>query len=196
MFILPDLPYPPDSLEPHIDTQTMQIHHDKHHAAYVKNLNAALPDHDDSQLEEVLRNLHKLSDGIQVQVKNHGGGHHNHSLFWQSLSPKNTSPEKKLLSAIGSTFGDFDTFRQKFQSAATSLFGSGWVWLVADQGNLSLLSTPNQDSPLTLGATPLLGLDVWEHAYYLKYQNRRADYIDAWWNVVNWERVSSRFSQL
>lgn len=185
MFTLPNLPFAYDALEPYIDTQTMQIHHDKHHATYVKNLNEALPDKTEVDLEQILRTTD------DPKIKNNGGGHFNHSLFWTLLSPNPTNPEGKLLEAINSTFGDLSTFKEKFSQIALGRFGSGWAWLIADsKQQLAIVDTPNQDLPV---GTPLLGLDVWEHAYYLKYQNKRADYITAWWNVVNWPVVCARY---
>jgi Fe-Mn family superoxide dismutase len=196
MFVLPALPYPVSALEPYLDTATLEIHHGKHHAAYVKNLNDALPDKNDSDLVSILSNLGTLPESLRTKVKNHGGGHANHSLFWTFMTPKSSPPTGKLLLALNSTFGDLEAFKAKFTAAAMGRFGSGWAWLVADKSGLAIVDTANQDSPLSVGQTPLLCLDVWEHAYYLKYQNRRADYITAWWNVVNWAEVSARFGQL
>ena len=194
---LPKLPYPYDALEPHIDARTMEIHHTKHHQAYVNGLNGALekaPDLQKKSLEDLLKGIHTVPEAIRTAVRNHGGGHHNHSLFWQIMGPKKGGePEGKLADALKSTFGGFDKFKEQFTTAATTRFGSGWAWLVMAGGRLEVLSTANQDSPLMDGKTPLLGLDVWEHAYYLKYQNRRPDYAGAWWNVVNWEEVGRRF---
>jgi superoxide dismutase, Fe-Mn family len=194
---LPDLPYSFDALEPHIDARTMEIHHDKHHAGYVKKLNAALEGHPDLQalsLEELLGNLDRVPGDIRTAVRNNGGGHANHSLFWPIMSPNGGgSPSGDLASAIENAFGGFDDFKEKFSDAASGRFGSGWAWLVRNGGGLEVTSTPNQDSPLMDGKTPILGLDVWEHAYYLKYQNKRPDYIEAWWNVVNWPEVAKRF---
>jgi Fe-Mn family superoxide dismutase len=194
---LPKLPYPYDALEPHIDARTMEIHHTKHHQAYVNGLNAALekaPDLQKKSLEDLLKGIQTVPEAIRTAVRNHGGGHHNHSLFWQIMGPKKGGePEGKLADALKSTFGGFDKFKEQFTTAATTRFGSGWAWLVMAGGRLEVLSTANQDSPLMDGKTPLLGLDVWEHAYYLKYQNRRPDYAGAWWNVVNWEEVGRRF---
>jgi Fe-Mn family superoxide dismutase len=194
---LPKLPYPFDALEPHIDARTMEIHHGKHHQAYVNGLNAALekaPDVQSKSLEDLLKSIHSVPEAIRVAVRNHGGGHHNHSLFWQIMGPKKGGePTGKLADALTSTFGGFDKFKEQFTTAATTRFGSGWAWLVMAGGRLEVLSTANQDSPLMDGKTPLLGLDVWEHAYYLKYQNRRPDYAGAWWNIVNWEEVGRRF---
>jgi Fe-Mn family superoxide dismutase len=194
---LPALPYPYDALEPHIDAQTMEIHHGRHHATYVNNLNAALEGHADLQsksVEELISNLDALPESIRTAVRNNGGGHANHTLFWQILSPNGGgAPSGELADAINQTFGSFDNFKAEFTKAATTRFGSGWAWLVVDGGKLAITSTPNQDSPIMEGKTPILGLDVWEHAYYLKYQNKRPDYIAAFWNVVNWDEVSKRY---
>ena len=193
---LPPLPYAPDALEPHIDAQTMQIHHGKHHNAYVTNLNAALakaPELQDRPLEELLANLNAAPEAVRTAVRNNGGGHWNHSKFWTWMGPNaGGEPGGALGDAIRGAFGDFAKFRDQFKAAATGRFGSGWAWLVRDGDKLSITSSPNQDNPLMDGKPAsdiLLGLDVWEHAYYLKYQNRRPDYIDAWWNVVNWGAV-------
>jgi Fe-Mn family superoxide dismutase len=198
-FTLEALPYSFDALEPHIDAKTMEIHHDKHHATYVTKLNAAidtLPAFQEKSLEELLRNLDALPESARGAVRNHGGGHHNHSLFWKVLSPKGGGePGGALLHALEAGFGSFGAFKEQFSAAAANLFGSGWAWLAADgQKKLSILSLPNQDSPLSKGLVPLLGLDVWEHAYYLKYQNRRPDYIAAFWNLVDWKRVEGNLS--
>jgi Fe-Mn family superoxide dismutase len=194
---LPALPYAYDALEPHIDAQTMEIHHGRHHATYVNNLNAALEGHADLQsksVEELISNLDALPESIRTAVRNNGGGHANHTLFWQILSPNGGgAPSGELADAINQTFGSFDNFKAEFTKAATTRFGSGWAWLVVDGGKLAITSTPNQDSPIMEGKTPILGLDVWEHAYYLKYQNKRPDYIAAFWNVVNWDEVSKRY---
>ena len=194
---LPSLPYAIDALEPHIDAQTMQIHHGKHHQAYVNNLNAALDKHPDlhqKSLEDLLRDITKVPEDIRTAVRNHGGGHHNHSLFWPIMSPQGGGePKGKLADAIKKTFGDFAKFKETLSAAAIGRFGSGWGWLAIAGGKLEVSSTANQDSPLMEGKTPILGLDVWEHAYYLKYQNRRPDYVAAWWNVVNWQEVGKRF---
>ena len=197
-FTLPDLPYDYNALEPHIDEQTMRIHHDKHHGTYVTTLNAALEKNPDVQygtVEELLRAFDRLPEGIKPVVRNHGGGHANHTLFWEIMGPnKGGEPTGAIAEAIRSTFGGFAEFREKFAAAAKGRFGSGWAWLVTGgDGTVQLTDTANQDSPLLTGQTPLLGLDVWEHAYYLRYQNRRPDYIDAWWNVVNWDAVNKRF---
>lgn len=193
---LPALPYEFNALEPHIDALTMEIHHDRHHATYVNNLNAALEGQNvaDQSIEELISNLDKLPESIRTAVRNNGGGHANHSLFWQILSPNGGgAPTGELASAIDETFGSFDQFKAAFNDAAVKRFGSGWAWLVVKDGKLAVTSTPNQDSPLMEGATPILGLDVWEHAYYLKYQNKRPAYIEAFWNVVNWEEVNKRY---
>jgi len=199
-FSLPALPYAHDALEPHIDTATMEIHHGKHHNAYVTNLNKALesaPELAGKTIEELLaNNLAIVPDAIKAPVRNNGGGHYNHSLFWTILGPgAGGTPVGKLAEAIDATFGSFDTFKEKFAAAGTTRFGSGWAWLskTAD-GKLVISSTPNQDNPLMEGNFPIIGLDVWEHAYYLKYQNRRPDYIGSWWNVVNWVEADTRFN--
>jgi superoxide dismutase, Fe-Mn family len=196
---LPPLPYAYNALEPHIDEQTMIIHHDRHHATYVNNLNAALEGHADLQaksIEDLLKSIDSVPESIRTAVRNNGGGHANHTLFWQVMSPNGGGqPTGALADAINSTFGSFDKFKDEFSKAAAGRFGSGWAWLVVDNaGNLKITSTPNQDSPLMEGLTPILGLDVWEHAYYLKYQNKRPDYIAAFWNVVNWEEVGKRYT--
>jgi Fe-Mn family superoxide dismutase len=196
-FSVPDLPYAYDALEPHIDEETMRIHHDKHHQAYVDKANEALEGTEwaDREVEDVLRNLSSLPGDKQTAVRNNGGGHCNHSLFWQMLSPDGGGePEGDLAAAIEETFGSFDSFKGEFKKAGITRFGSGWAWLVSDSSGLAVVSTPNQDSPISDGSVPLLGCDVWEHAYYLKYQNRRPDYIDAFWNVVNWSYVAERFA--
>ncbi len=195
-FTLPPLPYPADALEPHIDQKTMEIHHDKHHGAYVNNLNKALesaPDLQKKSIEELLaNNCSAVPESIRTAVRNNGGGHANHSLFWNLLSAKGGgAPKGDIESVISANFGSFDGFKEKFAAAASSRFGSGWAWLIKDgSGKFEILSTPNQDSPLMEGKKPILGLDVWEHAYYLKYQNRRPEYIAAWWNIVNWDEVN------
>src|SRR5688572_13129607 len=198
-FELPSLPYPTSALEPHIDQQTMEIHHGKHHNAYVTNLNKALegqPDLQNKSLEELLQSLDSLPDSIRGAVRNNGGGHSNHTMFWQIMGPNGGGePTGDLANAINSAFGSFDAFKQQFAQAGATRFGSGWAWLVAaPDGSLSITSTPNQDTPVMEGKNPILGLDVWEHAYYLKYQNRRPDYITAWWNVVNWNEVANRYA--
>jgi Fe-Mn family superoxide dismutase len=199
-FTLPPLPYPSDALEPHIDKMTMEIHHGKHHNAYVTNLNKALdsaPTLTSKTIEELLANNCALvPDAIRTAVRNNGGGHVNHSMFWEIMGPKGGGqPSGSLSSAIASTFGSLDAFKEKFAAAGVGRFGSGWAWLVRDAaGKLDLFSTANQDSPLMEGKYPIMGLDVWEHAYYLKYQNRRPDYIAAWWNIVNWTAVEKRYT--
>jgi Fe-Mn family superoxide dismutase len=192
---LPPLPYAYDALEAAIDEQTMRIHHDKHHAAYVNNLNAALekyPEHQGKDLTDLLRNLDRLPEDIRTVVRNNGGGHANHTLFWNIMGPNGGgAPTGKLADEIASTFGSLDAFKEQFAKAATTRFGSGWAWLCREPGGkLHITSTPNQDTPLMEGHTPLLGLDVWEHAYYLRYQNRRPDYISTWWSVVDWNKVA------
>ena len=193
---LPPLPYAADALEPHIDKQTMEIHHGKHHNAYVTNLNAALEKHPELQsksVEDLLKNINTVPEDIRTAVRNNGGGHVNHSMFWQIMGPnKGGEPTGKLADAIKSAFGDFAKFKEQFAAAGVGRFGSGWAWLIHDAGKLSITSTPNQDNPLMEGKQAILGLDVWEHAYYLKYQNLRPKYIEAWWNVVDWEAVASR----
>ncbi|MCI0711581.1 MAG: superoxide dismutase [Chloroflexi bacterium] len=195
---LPPLPYANDALEPHIDARTMEIHHDRHHNGYVTNVNKALEGHPDlasKSIENLLRGIDSVPDSIKTAVRNNGGGHANHSLFWTIMSPNGGGqPGGELANAINSSFGSFDDFKSKFKDAATGRFGSGWAWLVINNGNLEITSTPNQDSPYMEGQTPILGLDVWEHAYYLKYQNKRPDYIDAWWNVVNWNAVAENYN--
>jgi superoxide dismutase, Fe-Mn family len=196
-FTLPPLPYSSDALEPHIDKTTMEIHHDKHHGTYVNNLNKALesaPDLQNKSIEEILTNFNSVPEQIKAAIRNNGGGHANHSLFWNLLSPKGGgAPTGDIESVITSNFGSFDSFKEKFTAAATGRFGSGWAWLVKDgSGKFEITSTANQDSPLMEGKKPVLGLDVWEHAYYLKYQNRRPEYITAWWNIVNWDEVNKQ----
>ena len=196
-YTLPDLPYPFDALEPHIDARTMEIHHDKHHAAYVNNVNAALEGSAlaDLAVEDLLQRLDEVPDEKRNAVRNNGGGHYNHSLFWESLSGSGGGePSGALADAIGSTFGGFADFQAKVKAAGVGQFGSGWAWLVHDGSGLAVIGSPNQDNPISQGKTPLLGVDVWEHAYYLLYQNRRPDYIDAWWNVVDWDVVAARFA--
>ncbi|MED3571618.1 superoxide dismutase [Cytobacillus praedii] len=197
-FELPQLPYAYDALEPNIDKETMNIHHTKHHNTYVTNLNNALEGNEEllsKSVEEVISNLDAVPEAARTAVRNNGGGHANHSLFWQVISPNGGGePTGDLAAAINSKFGSFDSFKEEFAKAATTRFGSGWAWLAVNNGELEVTSTPNQDSPLMEGKTPLLGLDVWEHAYYLKYQNRRPEYINSFWNVVNWDEVSKRYS--
>lgn len=195
-FTLPDLPYPYDALEPHIDAKTMEIHHDKHHATYVSKLNNAIEgtENENKELEELLKNVSQHPVG----VRNNGGGHFNHSLFWQILGPNGGGePSGELAKAIDEAFGSFDKFKEAFAAAALGHFGSGWAWLVVNNGKLEIGSTPNQDNPImdvtNLNGTPILGIDMWEHAYYLKYQNRKAEYVEAFWNVVNWNEVGKRF---
>jgi Fe-Mn family superoxide dismutase len=194
---VPPLPYDYAALEPHIDEQTMRLHHDKHHQAYVDKANGALEGTEwaDKPIEEVIANLDALPDAKRGPVRNNGGGHLNHSLFWESMSPNGGGePSGDLGSAIDDAFGSFDAFKEQFEAAGVGQFGSGWAWLVLDGGTLKITSTPNQDSPISSGATPLVGNDVWEHAYYLKYQNRRPDYLKAWWNVVDWGKVAERYA--
>ena len=195
---LPSLPYAADALEPHVDAQTMQIHHGKHHQAYVTNLNAAVekaPELATWSVDDLCRRINDVPDAVRTAVRNNGGGHWNHSLFWQLMSPSGGGePTGALGSAITASFGSFSTFKEQLQAAGIGRFGSGWAWVVADGGTLSISSTPNQDNPMMEGKQAILGVDVWEHAYYLKYQNRRADYLAAWWNVVNWTEVAHRFA--
>jgi len=194
---VPPLPYPYEALEPHIDAKTMTIHHDKHHQAYVDKVNAALEGTEfaDKPIEEVIANLDALPEDKRTPVRNQGGGHLNHNLFWESMGPDGGgTPDGELGAAIDSAFGSFGDFKEKFEAAGAAQFGSGWVWLVLDSGQLAVTSTANQDNPVSSGATPLLGNDVWEHAYYLSYQNRRPDYLEAWWNTVNWSKVAERYS--
>ncbi|HRQ41285.1 MAG TPA: superoxide dismutase [Chloroflexota bacterium] len=198
-FQLPPLPYAFDALEPHIDARTMEIHHDKHHAAYTTNLNKALEGHADlsaKSIEDLLGNLNAVPEGIRTAVRNNGGGFANHNLFWTIMSPNGGgAPSGALGSAIDAAFGSFDAFKEKFNNAAATRFGSGWAWLYVDgSGNLVVGSTPNQDTPLMEGGKPVIGLDVWEHAYYLHYQNRRPDYVSAWWNVVDWEAAAANYA--
>lgn len=197
-FELPELPYAYDALEPNIDKETMNIHHTKHHNTYVTNLNAALEGHADLQnksIEELISDLDAVPENIRTTVRNNGGGHANHSLFWKVLSPNGGGePSGELADKINEKFGSFDAFKEKFEQAAITRFGSGWAWLVLKDGELDVTSTANQDNPLMEGATPLLGLDVWEHAYYLKYQNRRPDYVSSFWNVVNWDEVEKNYN--
>jgi Fe-Mn family superoxide dismutase len=195
---LPQLPYDHGALEPTIDEQTMRIHHGKHHQAYVDNLNKALEGTDwaDRPLDDLMRNLDRIPEDKRAAVRNNGGGHWNHSMFWQIMKPKGGGEASGALDeAIRSTFGDSDELKAQVNDAGVKRFGSGWTWLVADGGNLTVVSTPNQDNPFMDGKTPILGIDVWEHAYYLKYQNRRPDYLAAWWDVVNWDEVGRRFEE-
>jgi len=199
MHELPKLPYAFDALEPHIDARTMEIHHDKHHATYVTNLNKALEGHPDLQgraVGDLLRDIDRVPEAIRPAVRNNGGGHANHTLFWEIMGPGGGgSPSGELAAAIDQAFGGVAGFKEKLSAAAIGQFGSGWGWLILDGGKLAIVPKPNQDSPLMDGKMPILGIDVWEHAYYLKYQNRRADYIQAWWNVVDWKQVAARFGQ-
>jgi superoxide dismutase, Fe-Mn family len=195
---LPPLPYPKDALEPHIDAQTMEIHHGKHHATYVTNVNKALAgkgELENKSIEELISNMNAIPEDIRGVVRNNGGGHANHSLFWRIMGPKaGGAPSGKLAEDINATFGSFDAFKEKFEAAGLGRFGSGWAWLIVNKsGKLEIVSTPNQDNPLMDGNKPVLGCDVWEHAYYLKYQNRRADYLKGWWNVVNWAEVTKNY---
>ena len=197
---VPPLPYDYSALEPYIDTETMHLHHDAHHAAYVKNLNAALEKHPELQnksADELLRNLNSIPEDIRGAVRNNGGGHVNHSMFWKIMKAKGGgAPSGKIAEAINKAFGDFESFKTKFNDAGAKQFGSGWAWLVRNQGGqLQVISTANQDNPISQGLFPILGNDVWEHAYYLKYRNRRPEYLAAWWNVVNWDEVNKRFEQ-
>ena len=195
---LPALPYDPGALEPHIDTQTMQIHHGKHHQTYVTNLNAALDKHPElhqKSLDDLMRGLNSVPEDIRTAVRNNGGGHWNHSLFWKLMAPgAGGSPSGAVADKINAAFGSVDKFKEQFQAAGLGRFGSGWAWLIDNGGKLEIASTPNQDNPLMEGKKAILGVDVWEHAYYLKYQNRRADYLGAWWNVVNWAEVNRLLS--
>ena len=197
-FTLPPLPYANDALEPHIDARTMEIHHTKHHQTYVNNLNAAIekaPELASKSLDDLMTGISSVPESVRTAIRNNGGGHWNHSMFWEIMGGgKGGEPTGKLADAIKSGFGDFAKFKEQFAAAGTGRFGSGWVWLINDGGKLSIVSTPNQDNPLMEAKTAILGLDVWEHAYYLKYQNKRPDYIAAWWNVVNWEAVAQRFA--
>ena len=199
MYTLPDLPYDYSALEPHIDARTMEIHHTKHHQAYIDKVNAALEGTEfaEQPIEELVANLDAIPEDKRGAVRNNGGGHANHSLFWTVLSPDGGGePEGALSEAITSTFGSFDAFKEQFAAAAATRFGSGWAWLTVSGGTLEISSTANQDSPLTEGKNPILGLDVWEHAYYLNYQNKRPDYVSAFWNIVNWSEVASRFENV
>lgn len=198
-FSVAPLPYAYDALEPVIDEQTMKLHHDKHHQAYVTNLNKALENHPElhgKSVADLVRDLNSLPEEIRTAVRNNGGGHYNHAMFWENMTPGGSGePKGELVQAIKSAFGGFDEMKKKFNEAGAKQFGSGWAWLVVDgDGKLAITSTPNQDNPLTDGKTPILGNDVWEHAYYLKYQNRRGDYLEAWWKVVNWDKVTERFA--
>ncbi|MCC5895830.1 MAG: superoxide dismutase [Alkalibacterium sp.] len=198
-YTLPELPYAYDALTPHIDEETMHLHHEKHHAGYVTKTNAALENHPELaelSIVDLMKKLDSVPDDIKTAVRNNGGGHANHSLFWEILSPNGGgAPEGELADAIKEAFGGFDDFKDTFSTAAATRFGSGWAWLVVSDGKLEIMDTPNQDSPYSVGKTPILGLDVWEHAYYLNYQNKRPDYIQAFWNLVNWEEVAKRFKE-
>ncbi|WP_086315650.1 superoxide dismutase [Fe] [Enterococcus sp. 7F3_DIV0205] len=197
-YTLPDLPYAYDALEPYIDVETMHLHHDKHHNTYVTNLNAAIDKHPElgtKSIEELIADMDSIPEDIRTAVRNNGGGHANHAFFWEIMAPNaGGAPTGDIKEAIDSTFGSFDKLKEEFKVAATGRFGSGWAWLVLNNGKLEITSTPNQDSPLMDGKTPVLGLDVWEHAYYLNYKNVRPDYIDAFWNLVNWDEVNKRFA--
>lgn len=202
MYTLPDLPYAYNALEPHIDERTMQIHHDKHHGAYVKNLNDALAGNEKllaMSLEDLMKNLSQVPETVRTKVRNNGGGHYNHSLFWMVMSPNPEGAPRQargdLDIGITQSFGSFEKFVELFSATALSRFGSGWAWLTLADGRLKIEDSPNQDNPLMVGRVPILGLDIWEHAYYLKYQNLRADYIKAWWNVVNWTQVERRYQE-
>ena len=199
-YSLPSLPYAFDALEPHIDAKTMEIHHGKHHQAYVNNLNAALekaPEWQKKGLGEILASLDKVPEAVRAAVRNNGGGHWNHTAFWKLMAKgAGGAPKGEVATLIDKSFGGFDKFKEQFAAAAMGRFGSGWAWLLFDHGKLAITSTPNQDNPAMEKKTPILGLDVWEHAYYLKYQNRRADYVAAWWNVVNWEQVNSNLKEV
>ena len=197
-FKLPPLPYPADALEPHLDAQTMTIHHGRHHASYIANLNKAVAGHADLEKKsphELVRDLKEVPEAIRATVRNNGGGHYNHSIFWQMMKPGGGAPKGALLKAIDGNFGSFDKFKEQFTDAALKTFGSGWAWLVLDQDKLKVVSTPNQDNPRTTGQVALLGVEVWEHAYYLKYQNKRADYVAAFFNVIDWDFVASRMAK-
>jgi superoxide dismutase, Fe-Mn family len=199
-FELPNLPYAEDALEPYIDAQTMNLHRTKHHQTYITNLNAAIEKHPElagKSLEELLSDLNAIPEDIRMAVRNHGGGTYNHNLFWEIMAPKTgATPPESLIRVLEASFGSFDAFKDEFTKAATTRFGSGWAWLVTKGEGLAIVSTANQDTPLSEGMTPILGLDVWEHAYYLKYQNRRPEYISNWWNVVHWDEVSKRYDGL
>jgi Fe-Mn family superoxide dismutase len=199
MFTLPDLPYDYDALSPYISPEIQHLHHDKHHQTYVDNLNKALekyPEWQDKRIEEIITSLDRIPDDIKTAVRNNGGGHINHSAFWQMMTPsKDQQPTGTLLDKIQHSFGSYEDFKKEFSEHATKIFGSGWQWLVLQEGELSLMSTPLQDNPLSLGATPILGLDVWEHAYYLQYYNKRPDYIEAWWHIVNFDDAARRLDE-
>ena len=194
-FELPELPYAYDALEPHIDKETMEIHHSKHHNTYVTKLNDAVKgtDLESKDIEEVIKGLNSVPEDIKTAVRNNGGGHYNHSLFWQMLTPDAAEANGEVKDAIESKFGSLDAFKEKFEAAGAGQFGSGWAWLVVNNGELEIVGTPNQDNPITDGKTPILGVDVWEHAYYLKYQNKRPEYLKAFWNAVNWDKVNELY---
>ncbi len=200
MYTLPNLPYDYDALEPHIDAKTMEIHHKKHHQAYTDKLNAALekhPEYSKKDIRELLKSLDQIPEDIRTAVRNNGGGYLNHWVFWEIMSPSGGGdPSGNLAEKIKETFGNFDEFKTKFNEVAITRFGSGWAWLVWSKGKLEIMSTPNQDNPMSNGKEPLLGVDVWEHAYYLQYQNRRPDYLNAWWNVVNWDGINKHFESI
>lgn len=196
MFQLPPLPFLYNALEPFVDEETMHIHHDGHHATYVKNLNEALEGHNDflnMDLEELLKSLDKVPEQIRTKVKNNAGGHYHHSIFWTILAPTGKQPSGQIWDAINKNFGSFDAFKEKFNASASDVFGSGWAWLIVDQGKLEIIKTSNQDSPLSIGKQPILTLDLWEHAYYLKYKNKRAEWINAFWNIINWDEVQKYY---
>lgn len=198
MFELPELPFDYNSLEPFIDGETMHVHHDGHHATYVKNLNDVLSDHKEflnMDIEKLLRSLDEIPEQIRTKVKNNAGGHFHHSIFWTMLGKGKDKPTGQLLEEINNTFENFESFKEKFSSSALGVFGSGWTWLVWNEGKLEIINTPNQDSPISVGKYPILTLDLWEHAYYLKYKNKRADYIEAFWDVLNWDEAEKRFDQ-
>jgi superoxide dismutase, Fe-Mn family len=193
---LPPLPYAYNALEPHIDEQTMRIHHTKHHQTYVDKLNAALAKHpelENKPVEELLRNLNAVPEDIRSAVRNHGGGHVNHTFFWNAMTPHSSAPSGNIAEAINHTFGSFEKFKEEFTNSALALFGSGWTWLVLNNGKLEIMNTPNQDNPMSQGKTAVLGIDLWEHAAYLRYQNRRNEYVAAWWNTVNWPQVERNY---
>lgn len=194
-FELPELPYAYDALEPHIDKETMEIHHSKHHNTYVTKLNDAVKgtDLESKDIEEIIKDLNSVPEDIKTAVRNNGGGHYNHSLFWQMLTPDASEADGEVKDAIEAKFGSLDAFKEKFEAAGAGQFGSGWAWLVVNNGELEIVGTPNQDNPITDGKTPILGVDVWEHAYYLKYQNKRPEYLKAFWNVVNWDKVNELY---
>lgn len=198
-FELPALPYPNDALEPHIDAKTMEIHHDRHHGTYVTNVNAALkdlPEFASMSIDELMRNVNRVPESARAAVRNNGGGHFNHSMFWQIMKPGGGGqPSGALANAIDQTFGSYDGFKDQLTKAALARFGSGWAWLIASGSGLAIVSTPNQDNPLMDGQFPILGVDVWEHAYYLKYQNKRPDYLAAWFNTLNWDAIASRYAR-